>query len=96
MEQIMKFDELYPNQPMTLDAPDIVFEGSAIWKYGEPQPCWHCGELTSWIDISFEAPLCSEECEQAKWAEYAQAFNAATEKYGAIFEEDVDENTHTF
>jgi len=73
----MKFDDLYPNQPMELGTPDIQFEGSSVWKYGEPQPCWHCEELTSWIDISFEAHLCSQECERAKWEEFRIAFNSA-------------------
>lgn len=71
----MKFDLLYPNQPMTLDQHDIEFEGSSIWKYGEPNPCWNCGELTSWIDLNFEAYLCSEECERQKWAEFIRDFN---------------------
>ena len=71
----MKFDNLYPNQPTNIEQKGIEFEGSDLFKYGESQPCWNCGELTSWIDINFEAHLCSEECEREKWAEYEKAYN---------------------
>jgi hypothetical protein len=66
----MKFDDLYPNQPQDLMQHDVEFEGSSLFKYGEKHPCWNCGELTNWIDILFEANLCSEECERVKWSEY--------------------------
>ena len=71
----MKFDALYPHQPTNVTQREVEFEGSSLFKYGEPRPCWNCGEPTSWIDIIFEAPLCSEECERQKWAEFKRDFN---------------------
>lgn len=66
----MKFDEKYPDAIVT---EEFLFEGSAIFKAPTAYPCWHCGELTAWVDINFEANLCSEECERAKWSEYFSA-----------------------
>lgn len=68
----MKFDILYPEQPFTIKQKSIEFEGSSLFRYGLPEPCWNCGELTSWIDENFAAHLCSEECERQKWAEYSR------------------------
>jgi len=41
-------------------------------------PCWICGEPTSWLEVSFEAPICSEECDDKAWKQYS---NACTESY---------------
>jgi hypothetical protein len=79
----MNFDDLYPNIiPSLGPESEISFEGSHLFKYGESKPCWNCGNLTNWIDILFEAQICSEECERQKWKEYWEAFNEATKKYG--------------
>jgi len=67
----MKFDSLYPNQSTEIRQQGVVFEGSELIKsWGKPKPCWNCGELTLWVDTSFGAHLCSEECERQKWKEY--------------------------
>jgi hypothetical protein len=71
--RMAKFDVLYPNQPTNQLNEDIYFEGSSLVKVDDTQPCWNCKEPTSWIDINFEAYLCSEECERAKWKEYYDA-----------------------
>ena len=68
----MKFDTIYPTA-RTED--EIVYKGSTLFKSDEESPCWQCGEMTLWIDLSFEAPLCSEECEDLKWEEFRLAFN---------------------
>jgi hypothetical protein len=79
----MNFDKLYPNIiPSLGPESEVLFEGAPIFKYGDPKPCWNCGNFTNWIDISFEAYLCSEECERQKWKEFEEAYNRATEKYG--------------
>jgi len=50
-----------------------IFTGDAELIRGKPGPCWHCGEETEWIDIDFEAHLCSDECLSAKIDEYLEA-----------------------
>lgn len=78
-----KFDAIYPNQSRSLDQKAVEFEGSQLICYGKPEPCWHCGELTDWVDTSFGARLCSEECERAKWAEYwRDTYGSQTEMPG--------------
>ena len=73
----MKFEDIKPNA----DSKDeISFEGSLLFRSPIKARCWHCREFTHWIDINFEAYLCSEECERAKWQEFKEAFNASTEK----------------
>ena len=65
----MKFSEKYPNmRPIVDEAPN------GIIRVHEKQPCWNCGELTEYIDINFEAYLCSEECQAQKDSEYIDAF----------------------
>ena len=39
----------------------------------DPQPCWHCGEPTQWLELSFETPLHPGGCTDAKWREYDEA-----------------------
>lgn len=70
----MKFDELYPDSKPDLRK-SYNYQGSDLFKYGELKPCCNCGELTDWIDMSFEANLCSEECEYQKWREFGNAYN---------------------
>jgi hypothetical protein len=43
-------------------------------------PCWHCGKDTQWIEINFQAWLCSLECNQAKWREYEWAERQASKR----------------
>lgn len=33
--------------------------------------CWNCGRLTHYIDVDFEAFLCSNRCNRQKWNELA-------------------------
>lgn len=35
--------------------------------------CWMCGELTVFAELNFEAPLCSEACNNTAWAQYIRA-----------------------
>lgn len=41
-----------------------------------PEPCWHCGHPTVWVDFDFEARLCPEVCAEAKWLEYQLALRS--------------------
>ncbi len=52
-----------------------------IFKGDKQSPCWHCGELTEFIDIDFNgAPLCSTECQDAKIEEFRQAYNRTSRR----------------
>lgn len=63
------FDEQHPDAK---EWDSILYNGSElIWC--DPGKCWHCGKQTHWVDINFEAHLCSPSCEDAKWDEYNQA-----------------------
>lgn len=57
---IMKFHKKYPKADLYQE----VEQG--IIKFRHLEPCWHCGELTEFYDIDFNAPLCSHECVNAK------------------------------
>jgi hypothetical protein len=68
-----KFNNIFPDAEH-LD--QVEFKGSELLLYHGGvynKHCWHCGESTNWIDINFQAPLCSEECFDAKWDEYFKA-----------------------
>ena len=63
----MKFSEKYPNMcPIIDEAPN------GIIRVHEKQPCWNCGALTDYVDINYEAYLCSDECQQQKDSEYIE------------------------
>lgn len=62
----MKFDIKYKDlKPMQVR--DNYLRGKTWGK------CWHCGAPTQFIEINYEAHLCSEECEQAKDEEINEA-----------------------
>lgn len=65
----MRFEEKYPNA-QHLEEPESLI---LCCKGSPPSKCWHCGTMTVFVEISFEAPLCSEECVDAKWKEYEEA-----------------------
>lgn len=66
----MKYSEKYPNAKDNDEYPHcIVFFGT------EPRPCWYCGTVTHFVELNFETHLCSEECNNAKWDEFARAVN---------------------
>ena len=73
----MKFDTIYP---IARTEDEIVYKGASLFKSDREFPCWQCGEMTLWIDLSFEAHLCSEECEDEKWEEFGLAFNKGEEE----------------
>lgn len=55
-------------------------EGEDVFLGSREEPCMHCGRLTQWIDLSFEAHICSEECSQAAWQEFIWASRASDAK----------------
>lgn len=50
-----------------------------VTKVPTSGPCWHCGAETQWVEINFQAYLCSKACNDAKWDEYAKAFRKSSE-----------------
>jgi endogenous inhibitor of DNA gyrase (YacG/DUF329 family) len=38
------------------------------------EPCMQCGQPTNLVHLDFEAALCSEECADATWGEWADSF----------------------
>lgn len=52
----MKFEDKYP------DAEYLSIYDGCMLKGDEQLPCWHCGTPTSFIEINYEAHICSEEC----------------------------------
>jgi hypothetical protein len=65
---MITFEELYPDR-----LTDIEYEGSTLMRSKNQGLCFHCNRLTYWIDLLFEAYVCSPNCEDAKWQEYFKA-----------------------
>ena len=57
------------------DYPYITYEGSEVIRGNTHGECFICKSLTKWIDINFEGYLCSTECEDKAWKDYADACN---------------------
>ena len=54
----MKYDQKYPN------AEPFKMVDATIMCGNKADNCWHCGQMTKFIDIAFEAHICSEECDE--------------------------------
>jgi hypothetical protein len=48
-----------------------------IFRQSTTGLCQHCRRITRFYDIDFKAWFCSEECQDAKIAEFNQAVTAA-------------------
>lgn len=68
----MRFSEKY-QQAETGFQP----EGENVFLGSCEEPCMHCGHPTPWVDLCFEAHLCSEECSEAAWQEFCWASQAS-------------------
>ena len=42
------------------------------------RPCWNCGRDTHTVSLSFESPMCSEECDNIKYREYEEELKRIT------------------
>lgn len=56
----MRWEQKYPEAQVDQDQVQY-----GVYRSGVIGTCFVCGKRTSWVDISFDAHLCSEECEQA-------------------------------
>jgi hypothetical protein len=58
-------------------APDIGWleqiPKTGIIKYHIIDKCWMCESMTTFVDIDFNAPLCSEECSKKAWELFINA-----------------------
>jgi endogenous inhibitor of DNA gyrase (YacG/DUF329 family) len=63
----MKWERKYPEIQMDEEVPD-----RCLWRSGVISKCFMCGKRTAWVDLCFEAPLCSEECEKAAFEDIAR------------------------
>lgn len=62
----MKYDQKYPNaKPMQMVETTIMCAKKA-------DSCYRCGALTKFVDIDFEAFICSEECDEELTGEFFQ------------------------
>lgn len=65
----MIYEEKYPNaKPKDRLYDDVLLVGT-------PGPCAVCGKETRFIDICWEAHICSDECEKELCDEFMQALN---------------------
>lgn len=53
------FDTDHPNAPVGFQPPHSDNDDGAT-KIDTLQPCWNCGTPTAYVDLGFEAHLCSE------------------------------------
>jgi len=71
----IRFDDLYPGAPEGHQPPHGGGDDGCI-KLGNRRPCWNCDRLTAYVDLGFEAHLCSEHCRDVKWDEYFKELTA--------------------
>ena len=74
-----RFNDLYPEAPEGFQPPHGPNDDGTI-KVGTTRPCWNCQQPTAYVDLNFEAHLCSETCRDLKWAEYFDALGKAVWK----------------
>ena len=71
----MKYADQYPN------AEPLEMVSMSIMRGRKCDNCCHCGRLTNFIDIDFEAYVCSEECDEALTNEWMAAIARTSGKY---------------
>ena len=74
-----KFDLKYPHLHHL-----EMSEDDAVLYSDDHGPCFVCGCDTHYIEINYQAWLCSEECERMLDEEYRDAENAASEGAAAV------------
>jgi hypothetical protein len=61
----MKYDEKYKKV-------DQNWLNGGMFKGTEEWICATCGECTLWVEPTFQAPVCSDECYKSLWDEYIE------------------------
>lgn len=65
----MKFEHKYPEAKPN---DKFEFEYSYVTKTPKLGQCRWCNSFTKWIDVLFQVPVCSEECNGTMWSNYKQ------------------------
>jgi hypothetical protein len=68
----MTFDEMFPDVPEFFEAPPPL-RCEVIKCRTVEAPCWMCQKPTKWVEVNFEAHLCSPECVDQAWGEFFEA-----------------------
>lgn len=71
----LTFEELFPESPVNHQPKDF-----SVFRSKESSPCFVCGEPTHWVDLCYEAPLCSTACDYI-----IGEIIFAKEKYGEVY-----------
>lgn len=69
-----RFENLFPLNSLMHD--EVFPLGVVCFPNSEGEPCWNCGDITKWVDLSFEATLCSIQCWVVKNIEYENALRS--------------------
>lgn len=72
----MTFDEQFPDAEVWFQPNDPYNE---VAKGPTARPCWRCGTETQFIELNFEAHVCSEACNDKGWQEYFDALKERIE-----------------
>lgn len=80
----MKFQIKYPNASST---DRFEFQHSFVAKMPHLEQCRWCHSMTRWMDILFQVPVCSEECNVAMWEKYKadEKFSPTQNKFEDFF-----------
>ena len=62
----MRWERKYPHVKLDEETEHGLWHSPVISK------CFMCDSRTSWVDLCFEAPLCSEECEKEAYNDIAK------------------------
>lgn len=80
----MKFEEKYP---LALKNEKFEFGYSFVTKSPKLGHCHWCKSFTRWIDILFQVPVCSENCNSHLWHEYKTNESQKYNNFDNYFEE---------
>lgn len=69
----MKFIEKYPSMKAVAEVKDCIMRGGT-------SPCAICGDLTEFVEINYEAHICSDECLDKMEADKELARNTEDER----------------
>lgn len=70
------FEGIYPDVPEHFESREYPI----MVKFAEYHECEICHRPTRWIEISFEAYICSDECYDCIWKEYEDACREVDER----------------